>query len=156
SAAVVILDFVANWLLKKLASAAKKVGGKLKGMADKFKAKRKAKKDAKAAKKAKQKGHDDHDHKHKDKDKHDDKNKHNSDKENQRRDQADVRRAAKQAAAKGWSKVKAEAGRTVLSKAAAERALASAEGIHNGIKVKVDVAIQGKTWSIKATATKKG
>jgi len=56
SAAVVVLDFVANWLLKKLASAARKVGAKLKGMADKFKAKRKAKKDAKA-----KKHHDDHD-----------------------------------------------------------------------------------------------
>src|SRR6185295_7328753 len=87
SAAVVILDFVANWLLKKLASAAKKVGGKLKGMADKFKAKRKAKKDAKAAKKAKQKGHDDHDHKHKDKDKHDDHAK--SDKEKKKKEEKD-------------------------------------------------------------------
>jgi hypothetical protein len=72
SAAVVLLDFVANWLLKKLASAARKVGAKLKGLAEKFKNKRKAKKDAKAAKKH----HDDHDgpngKKHKDKDKDDD------------------------------------------------------------------------------------
>jgi len=57
SAAVVVLDFVANWLLKKLASAAKKVGAKLKGLAEKFKAKRKAKKDAKSPKKH----HDEHD-----------------------------------------------------------------------------------------------
>ncbi len=41
-AAVVVLDFVANWLLKKLASAARKVGARLKGLAEKFKAKRKA------------------------------------------------------------------------------------------------------------------
>jgi hypothetical protein len=61
SAAVVVLDFVANWLLKKLASAARKVGAKLKGLAEKFKAKRKAKKDAKA-----KKHHDDHDAKDKD------------------------------------------------------------------------------------------
>ena len=53
SAAVVLLDFVANWLLKKLASAARKVGAKLKGLAEKFKARRKAKRDAKAARKAK-------------------------------------------------------------------------------------------------------
>jgi len=52
--------------------------------------------------------------------------------------------------------MKAEAGRTVMTNAAAERALASTEGTHNGIKVKVDVVIQGKTWSVKATATKKG
>lgn len=52
AAAVVVLDFVANWLLKKLASAARKVGAKLKGMAEKFKAKRAAKKAAKADKHA--------------------------------------------------------------------------------------------------------
>lgn len=45
AAAVIVLDFVANWLLRKLASAARKVGAKLKGLAEKFKAKRKAKKD---------------------------------------------------------------------------------------------------------------
>ena len=37
AAAVVVLDFVANWLLKKLASAARKVGARLKGLAEKFK-----------------------------------------------------------------------------------------------------------------------
>jgi hypothetical protein len=57
SAAVVVLDFVANWLLKKLMSAARKVGAKLKSMAEKFKAKRKAKRDAKAP----AKHHGDHD-----------------------------------------------------------------------------------------------
>jgi len=49
AAAVIVLDFVSNWLLKKLAGAARKVGAKLKGLAEKFKLKRKAKKDAKAA-----------------------------------------------------------------------------------------------------------
>src|SRR5262249_2675870 len=45
-AAVVLLDFVANWLAKKLASAARKGGAKLKGLAEKFKSKRRAKKNA--------------------------------------------------------------------------------------------------------------
>jgi hypothetical protein len=77
SAAVVVLDFVANWLLKKLASAARKVGAKLKGLAAKFKSKRKAKRDAQAPKKqhhdphdahdkTAQKKHDEHDEAHKD------------------------------------------------------------------------------------------
>jgi hypothetical protein len=76
AAAVAVLEFVASWLLRKLASAARKVGGKLKGLAEKFKAKRKAKKDARA------KHHDEHDphgkkrdhdgHGDKKKDKHDD------------------------------------------------------------------------------------
>jgi hypothetical protein len=39
SVAVAVLDFVANWLLKKLASAARKVGARLKGLAEKFKRK---------------------------------------------------------------------------------------------------------------------
>ena len=43
SAAVVVLDFVSNWLLKKLASAARKVGDKLKGLAEKLKSKFKRK-----------------------------------------------------------------------------------------------------------------
>lgn len=82
SAAVVVLDFVAHWLLKKLASAARKVGAKLRGMAEKFKAKRKAKKDAKARKK-----HDEHDAKHKDKD-HDKDNKKKEDKQKRLADAA--------------------------------------------------------------------
>jgi Domain of unknown function (DUF4157) len=67
-AAVVVLDFVANWLLKKLASAARKVGAKLKGLAAKFKRKGKGKHDPKRPKPhhdehhAKSpKEHDDHD-----------------------------------------------------------------------------------------------
>jgi Domain of unknown function (DUF4157) len=56
AAAVIVLDFVSNWLLKKIAGAARKVGAKLKGLAEKFKLKRKAKRDAKAAK-----HHDEHD-----------------------------------------------------------------------------------------------
>jgi hypothetical protein len=88
SAAVVVLDFVANWLLKKLASAARKVGAKLKGLADKFKAKRKAKKDAKAKKK-----HDEHDAKHKDKG-HDKDKDHDKDKEEDKQKRlADAARA---------------------------------------------------------------
>jgi hypothetical protein len=58
-AAVVVLDFVSNWLLKKLASAARKVGAKLKGLAEKFKTKRKAKHDAKVPK-THHEGHGEH------------------------------------------------------------------------------------------------
>ncbi|HSS83526.1 MAG TPA: hypothetical protein VLL30_07080, partial [Reyranella sp.] len=76
SAAIVVLDFVSTWVLRKLASAARKVGAKLKGLAAKFKSKRKAKQDAKAPKQH----HDNHDgnapkqHQHDDKSpkKHDD------------------------------------------------------------------------------------
>ncbi|ACY18029.1 eCIS core domain-containing protein [Haliangium ochraceum] len=50
--AIVVLDFVATWLLKKLRGAASKVGSKLKGLAKKFKDRRKGKK-------PKQRGKDD-------------------------------------------------------------------------------------------------
>jgi hypothetical protein len=43
SSAVVVLDFVSNWLLRRLAGPARKVGARLKGMAEKFKAKGKGK-----------------------------------------------------------------------------------------------------------------
>ncbi|HWU88367.1 MAG TPA: hypothetical protein VN253_13870 [Kofleriaceae bacterium] len=77
SAAVVLLDFVANWLLKKLRGPARKVGVRLEGMAAKFKGRGKGKgpKGSKAkpgTKPSKQK-HDDHDGSHgKPKQKHDD------------------------------------------------------------------------------------
>ncbi len=44
AAAVVVLDFVASWLLRKLASAARKVGAKLKNLAQKFMKRRQARK----------------------------------------------------------------------------------------------------------------
>jgi hypothetical protein len=50
SAAVVLLDFVANWLLKKLRSAARRVGARLKGMAAKLKARFRGKGKGKGAK----------------------------------------------------------------------------------------------------------
>jgi hypothetical protein len=46
AAAIVLLDFVSNWLLKKLAGPARKVGARLKGMGDKLKNKRKGPKGA--------------------------------------------------------------------------------------------------------------
>jgi hypothetical protein len=49
AAAVVVLDFVANWLLRKLASAARKVGAKLKNLAERFRRRRQVRKDAKHA-----------------------------------------------------------------------------------------------------------
>jgi hypothetical protein len=68
SAAIVVLDFVSTWVLRKLASAARKVGAKLKGLAAKFKSKRKAKQDARAPKQ--HHDHDDHNGKpHKETDK---------------------------------------------------------------------------------------
>jgi hypothetical protein len=171
AAAIVLLDFVSNWLLKKLAGPAKKVGARLKGMGDKIKAKLKGKggKGGKGKPKAhakptrKKKGDDDgpdgprsaNAGKKRDKDGPDKGKKKDKDEKDKSKDLAAVRRAAKQAASKGWAKAKSEAGRTAIAKAQLEQALASAEGVKNGIKVKVDADVQGNTWSVKATASKK-
>jgi len=93
SAAVVVLDFVSNWLLKKIAGAAKKVGAKLKGMAEKFKARGKAKAKPGAKPAARPSDHHDaHDAKpakHPDKDKPSAKDKHAQDDKTAKADKTD-------------------------------------------------------------------
>jgi hypothetical protein len=55
AAAVAVIDFIANWLLQKLAKGARKVGGKLKGIARRLKGKKWAKAARKKMKAAKPK-----------------------------------------------------------------------------------------------------
>ncbi|MCB9529530.1 MAG: hypothetical protein H6701_14280 [Myxococcales bacterium] len=130
--AVVVIDFVSNWLIKKIVKAAKAVGRKLKGIAQKL------------MKKLKRKGG---------KGKKNGPGKKNKDKN---KDDAAARREAKKAARSGWSAAKAKASRQVMSKEAVEQSLRGAEGTHAGVKVKLDVQAQGKGWTVKATGSKKG
>ena len=170
-AAVVVLDFVANWLLKKLASAARKVGAKLKGLAEKFKSKRKAKKDAKAGK-----HHDEHDahdqrsakdhpgaHDH---DSHDakkpnhhddghDSKKPDKDKEHHdKADQALVERIAREAASAGWHHAKTASASRVQSHADLDSSIRRGARAPTGVRVDADVVAAGSSWHVKATATK--
>ena len=155
-AAVVVLDFVANWLLKKLASAARRVGAKLKGLAEKFKSKRKAKKDARSPKGH----HDDHDHdshnakqpKHHD-DGHDPKP--DKDKEHHNKaDQALVARVAREAASVGWRRAKAASAARVQSRADLESSIRGGARAPTGVRVDADVVVAGSSWRVKSTATK--
>jgi len=177
SAAVVVLDFVANWLLKKLASAARKVGSKLKGLAEKFKAKRRAKKDAKAGKQH----HDEHDgpngKQHHDEhdgpngkqhhDEHDgaspkqhhddghDPKKPDKDKEHHdKADQALVERAAREAASAGWRHAKTASASRVQSHAALESSIRGGGRAPSGVRVDADIVVAGSSWHVKATAAK--
>jgi len=77
SAAVVLLDFVANWLLRKLAGPARKVGARLKNMGEKLKRRFKRGKGGKGGKH--ESGHDGKDRDKHDRDKHD-RDKHHRDK----------------------------------------------------------------------------
>jgi Domain of unknown function (DUF4157) len=214
SAAVVVLDFVANWLLRKLRGPAAKVGRKLEGIAAKLKLKGKGKgkpgskpgskpKRADAdgpgagPAKSKPKQHADADGpgagpakgkpkrkpddadgpngtggkpkqkpdqgkgkgkgKGKDKDKKkSDRDKDKKDKKEQqdKKDQALVERAARQAAAAGWRHAKTESGARVRSQAEVESAAQRAARGPAGVRVHVDVVGSGGSWRVQAKATK--
>jgi len=171
SAAVVVLDFVANWLLKKLASAARKVGAKLKGLAEKFKSKRKAKKDAKAGKHHDEHDahdqrsakdhpgaheHDSHDAKHPNHhdDGHDAKKSAKDKEHHDKADQALVERVAREAASAGWRHAKTASGSRVQSRAELESSIRGGARAPTGVRVDADVVAAGSSWHVKATATK--
>ena len=148
SAAVVVLDFVASWLLKKLAGAARKVGAKLKGLAEKFKAKRKAKKDSK--KNAKHHQHHSNDSHH-DQGAHHDKDKKRDDKHP---DAAAVRKAAHRAADHGWRAASRRCHDRVVRAHEVEAAMRAVAGAHGGIRVDLEVSEAGSSWHVKAHASK--
>jgi hypothetical protein len=180
SAAVVVLDFVANWLLKKLRGPARKVGKRLEGMAEKFKRKGKGKgKGGTPGSKPKQKGHEvdgrgagapkqkpKHDDAEgpngKPKQKHDDvdgpngkpKKKPDKDKKEKKADEREARRIAKDAARRAWDIARRRTQDEVVSVATLESAIRSAEGTRRGVRVTVDVVVSGRSWSIRARAAK--
>ncbi len=132
-AVVVVLDFVANWLLKKLRRAAAKVGSKLKALAKRLAGRFKGKTRGNRAnrKAAKKDGERD-------------------------KDKGRAQKAAKKGAADGWKRAKSATGKRAMSQEAAEQSLQRARGNKGGVRVNVDAAVQGKAWSVKATATVKG
>ncbi len=137
AAAIVLLDFVSNWLLKKIRKAARAIGKKLKGIAKKLGKKLRGKGKGKGKSKAGHKGG-----KGKKKDK--------------SRDMAAARREAKKAARKGWKRAKAKTGKRVAKQAEVEKTLRQVEGTRGGARIKVDAQIQGDSWTVRATATRKG
>jgi hypothetical protein len=180
SAALVLLDFVANWLLKKLRGPAGKVGARIKGMAAKFKLKGRGKGKGKPGSKPKQKAHEADGPgagapKGKPKQKHDDadgphgpgkskqkpdKDKKKSERDKEKKDKQDkkdaalVERVARQTAATGWRHAKAESGSRVQSHAEIEAAVRRAARGPTGVRVDVDVVGAGSSWRVKAKATK--
>jgi len=151
SAAIVVLDFVSTWVLRKLASAARKVGAKLKGLAAKFKSRRKAKHDAKAPKQH----HDEHDGKApKQHDQDKAKKKSGKEEDKQHEDEVLVERVARKAASTGWRHAKAESGSHVRSHAEVESGVRHAARAPAGVRVDADIVGAGNAWHVKTIATK--
>jgi hypothetical protein len=171
AAAIVLLDFVSNWLLKKLAGPAKKVGARLKGMGDKLKNKLKGKgpKGAKGkpkahAKPTRKKDGDGPDGprtkgkpgstKKKPADKSKDPKKKDPKKDKDERARVQVQRAAQRAARDAWARARGRASRQVVTRGELDSILNSAESRSGGIAVKVDIQQAGQSWSIRANAHK--
>ena len=146
AAAVVLLDFVSNWLLRKLRKPAANVGKKLKGMAQSFKGRR---------------GHGTS--RFKDKSAHPNtrtKSQKTSaqtsraDKKGKKNDAATAQRIANQAAQRAWRTAQRRTRRQLLSKAALESAIEVAAVPKQGFRITVDVVATGHSWRMRAHATK--
>lgn len=131
--AVVVIDFVSNWLIKKIRKAAKAIGRKLKRIAKKLMNKLKR---GKGGPKGKNKNED------KDKDKSKDK------------DANKAKTAARKAARKAWKKAKSKTRNQIIPRAQLDSIASAAGGRKQGHTVDVDIIEQGATWSIRATARK--
>jgi hypothetical protein len=160
AAAIVLLDFVSNWLLRKLAGPARKVGARLKGMGDKLKNKVKGKGKGPKGAKGPRKGKDGPDGpgakgtqgatKTKPAGKSKDPSKKKDPKKKEDRTRAEVKRLARAAAQRAWRAAQSRTRRTVLRQG--DVAAVVKRGHPSGVSA--DVQVTGGGWSVRATAKK--
>ncbi len=146
SAGVVVIDFVANWLLKRLRGPASKVAGKIKEIAKKI-----GNKVKKALKKVKQKLG-------KVKDKFFGK-KGNKGRKNKKKDQNQdkaLRPIAQRSAQQGWKKVQGLTRKQVQPESAINAELAQTSARKSGVTIKTTVVTRRSTWMVESVATKDG
>jgi hypothetical protein len=150
AAAVVLLDFVANWLLRKLRGPAARVGARLKGMAAKLGRRGKGKgprgQDATPGAKPPKRQRTDGDGPDGKPTKQPDKDK--------KQDVRDARRIAQDTARRAWDLARRRTNNEIVSVAALESAIRGVEGTRRGFRVTVDVIVNGRSWNIRAHATK--
>ena len=127
---VVLLDFVASFLLIKLGKVLKKLAGKLKGIAKGLAKKFKGKKGKK--------------------------NKDNKDKKNNKGGNKKLRPIAQQAAQKGWKKAKKLTKKQVQPESLVKSQLSQTPVKKSGASVKTTLLTQGSTWMVESVATKQG
>jgi hypothetical protein len=142
AAGVVVIDFVSNWLLKRLRGPASKVAGKIREIAKKI-----GNKVKKAAKKLKQKFG-------KVKDKFFGKNKGRKDKKKDQ-DKA-LRPIAQRSAQQGWKKAQGLTRKQVQPESVVNAQLAQTPAIKSGANIKTTVVTRGSTWMVESVATKDG
>jgi hypothetical protein len=167
AAAIVLLDFVSNWLIKKLAGPAKKVGARLKGMGDKLKGKRGkgAKGKPKAhARPTRKKDGDGPGGPHakgkpgtpkkKPADTSKDLKKKDPKKDKARGEQAVVQRAAQRAANAAWRNAKARSAQRIQSQSTMKGIVEQTPAGASGVRVRVSLVESGGSWRVRATAMK--
>jgi hypothetical protein len=134
-AAVVVIDFVANWLLRKLMSAARRVGAKLRALAERFRRRRQRRRPP-GRRPGQPRDRDDDD------DRDDD------------RPAADLRAEAQRAAQRGWNAARRRSGQRVVRASELQDALRSSERNRGGIRVDLELVQAGDQWKVRATARK--
>jgi hypothetical protein len=149
AAGVVLIDFVSNWLLKrvrgaaskvaakvkeiakkigrKLKAASKKLGGKFGKVKDKFKGKEKGNKGSKDQKKDK-----------------------NKDQDNA------LRPIAQRAAQQGWKKVQGLTRKQIQPESVVNSQLSQTPARKSGVSIQTTLLTQGSTWMVESVATKEG
>jgi phosphotransferase system HPr-like phosphotransfer protein len=147
AAGVVVIDFVSNWLLKRLRGPASKVAGKIREIAKKIgkKIKKALKKVKRKLSKVKEKLFG------KKRGKGDKKQKSESEKNK------DLNQVAKKTARAGWNKARDLTKAEVKQEGEVKAALNNVQVPHpTGVKVKLDLINAGSTWKVKAIASSKG
>jgi hypothetical protein len=131
-AAVVVIDFVSNWLLAKLAAAARRIGAKLRQLAERFQRRRQ--------------GRRDDDTPDRDRDRRD------RDGDEDEEDAGDLRTEAQRAARRGWDDARARSSQRVVRESEIEQVLRSNERHRGGIRVELELVEAGDQWKVRATA----
>jgi|GEM_PF-4258922 len=149
AAGVVLIDFVSNWLLKRVRGAASKVAAKVKEIAKKIGRKLKAttkKLGGKFGKvkdkfKGKEKGNKGSKDQNKDKKKDQDK---------------ELRPIAQRAAQQGWKKVQGLTRKQIQPESVVNSQLSQTPARKSGVSIQTTLLTQGSTWMVESVATKEG
>ena len=136
SAAIVLLDFITNFIIVKIAKAARKVAGKLKGLAKSLMKRFKGKKGKKDKSKKGKKG--------------------NKDKKKDQDEDKALRPIAQKVAQQGWKKTQKLTRKKVQPESVVKSQLSQVPARKSGANIKTTLLIRGSMWMIESIATKQG
>ncbi|MFP4412700.1 hypothetical protein [Coleofasciculus sp.] len=136
SAAIVLLDFITNFIIVKIAKAARKVAGKLKGLAKSLMKRFKGKKGKKDKSKKGKKG--------------------NQDKKKDQDEDKALRPIAQKVAQQGWKKTQKLTRKQVQPESVVKSQLSQVPARKSGASIKTTLLTRGSMWMIESIATKQG